>query len=93
MQCVDTYLAASLNIGVKARHSRYVATVKVGVWYGVEYWVIYSCLARHLAEILSLVPPGQLRVSTIGHLSLLQPVPHSYMLYIRVHACEPGLFS
>ena len=79
MQYLVTYLAAGLNIGVNARHSRYIAAVKVGVWYRVENWVVYSGPARHLAQVLSLVLPAQLRLSAIYHLSLLQPISYNYM--------------
>ena len=74
-----TYLAAGLNIGVNARHSRYVATVKVGVWYRVENWVVYSGPPRHLAQVLCLVLPAQLRLSAMYHLLLLQPITYNYM--------------
>jgi len=84
-----TYLAAGFNIGVNARHSRYVATVKVGVWYRVENWVVYSGLPRHLAQVLSLVLPAQLGFPAIYHLSLLQPISYNYMSYV-VSLCVIG---
>lgn len=79
LQYLVTYLAAGLSIGVNARHSRYVTTVKVGFWYRVENWVVYSGPPRHLAQVLSLVLPAQLRLSAIYRLSLLQPVSYNYM--------------
>jgi len=53
--------------------------VKVGVWYGVENWVVNSGLPRHLAQVLSLALLAQLRLSAIYRLSLLQPISYNYM--------------